>query len=265
MTVFSGIPGNMEWRKADEREMELQWFVQNLLQDPPELVARKVWLHSRWYDDEHYFQVLDVAKECNARMTFCFLGRDVPHRTRVIERMLADGHEVTTHGPRHYLINERFEYEDIYNDFKPCLDDLRALGADAQGAWLSYHGTLHDAAPQALADLGVTWFSSGKPHGNLPAGLRFVPMMEPHDFEILFVNPVPVSQALQKWKAMSAHPDQGVMLFHPFILTMLDPQIIEAWKAFLVSTRGSVPAREFPSSDGRPAIVLDASLHLHID
>jgi hypothetical protein len=254
-------------KKLDTREMELQWFVQNLEGDPPELIARKIWLHSRWYEAEHYFKILDVAKDYDARMTFCFLGRDIPYRKHIISRMIEEGHEVASHGPRHYLINERFDYDRMYQELKPCIEELRALVPQVNGLWLSNHGELLDSAAKALADLGIEWFSSGVSHHDMrpPEGLRYVPMLEPHDFDILFVDPVPVGQALAQWKEMSVHNGEGLFLFHPFILTMLDPEIMEAWKGFLTYTGGSVPVTEHPDSDGRPAILVDGSLHLHID
>lgn len=249
----------------DTREMELQWFVQNLEGDPPDLIMKKIWLHSRWYEDEDYNQILDIAKKHKARMTFCFLGRDVEYRTRIIQRMVNEGHEVATHGARHYLIDDRFGYAEMHRELIPCVDDLAKLGVTVKGMWISAHGILHRDTPQALVDHGIEWFSSGKDHdqSKLPTGLRFIPMLKPHDFEILFVHPISPQDALVNWKKMLDHRTEGTFLFHPFTLTRLERSIMDAWDEFLSYSGGSIPAYEHSSESRLPSIIFDSSLHLH--
>ena len=252
---------------GDRRQQELEWFVQNIKDDDEPLRQRKEWLHSRWYRDEHFTTLLDVASARDARMTFCFLSRDVAERQDVIRRMVAEGHEVATHGSRHFLINERHDHEFLHDDLSECIDQLAGLGVSCKGMWLSAHGKLDgDRAADALRDVGLEWFSSGieHPEADLPDGLRFVPQLDPHDFALLIDSPEPLEAVRVHWDEMATRSEHGVMLFHPFSLTMISDDITEMWSDWLRSVGGSVPVDEFDGSTGRPSIVLDCSLHLHM-
>lgn len=248
------------------RELELACFVANVRDDPPEIVARKVWLHSRWYADEEFATILDAARAVNAVMTFCFLARDVPLRRGIIQRMVDEGHEIATHGRRHYRIDEQLDCEQLLGDLRLCVDQLGELGIHPRGLWTSTEGRLTRDTGQALLDAGLTWFASGKDHDSsrLPQGLRFVPVLKPNDFELLLLHPTPIAQVAETWRQMAESTSDGVLLFHPFSLTMSDSQALPAWTEFLSNTGGAVPVRDWPAADGRPAILIDASLRLHV-
>lgn len=252
---------------ADPYELELRAFVENLNDHTPDLVDRKIWLHSRWYEDDHYHRILDAAKEVDSRMSFCFLGRDVHHRKAVIQRMLEDGHEVGTHGRLHYRIDEHFGYDEMHAELAPCVAELQALGVDCHGLYIGVQGQLSDGAARALADLGLRWFAAGRAQdaANLPEELTYVPVRRPHDVELLFYQDgVSPEQALAHWRSMaSEEPAEAAFFFHPFTLTMLETNYLDAWKEFLSSIGGSVPASEKTmGGSSRHAIVFDASLHL---
>lgn len=249
----------------DPYELELELFVRDIRASSADLASRKTWLHSRWYEDRHFHRWLDVAREVGGRMTFCFLDRDVPFRRPIIERMLNDGHEVATHGRLHYLIDERFDRRRLIDELAPCVARLRDLGATAEGLWLGRYGSLRGHSAQALADLGITWFSSMVDHDtrDLPGDVVFLPGRWPHDVQILFYEPIPAGEALATWKAMYDESHEEAFIFHPFTMTMLDPANLGAYSAFVDHAGGSVPATEKISTDTTlPCIVVDASLHL---
>lgn len=252
----------MEFRgEPDERELELRIFVQGLLRDLHR-VDDYVWLHSRWYTDDDYDQILDVAQETGSRFSFCFLGRDVRFRERAIRRMIDEGHEVATHGPRHYRMDASLTKDRISAAVGPCVDELRQLGADAVGFWSAYNTVVATEGMEALRDVGIEWFSSGMPHPDTPEGIRFVPLQAPSDYHMVFIDRVPIEDAEATWSTMSKDVDQGAMLFHPFTLTRLTDDVMPAFRRVLEAAGGSVPMREWPSSGGRPSVVFDASLQL---
>lgn len=247
------------------RELELSAFVHSVRRDPPDIAARRVWLHSRWYTDDDFLHILDAAAEVSARVTFCFLARDVPYRERVIAIMRERGHEIATHSIRHYPIDSGFSYEQVRDDLKFCIEQLEQLGVAVRGAWLS-DGQLSFETAQAAADCGLEWFASGIRHDGsaLPETLRFVPVLEPNDFEMFVLQQVGTEDALNQWMAMGARSREGVLLFHPFSLTALEPGIMEVWKTFVRRAGGSVPVCEWPDHQGRLSILFDASLRLHL-
>lgn len=248
----------------DAHELELALFVRDVRNSSEELAARKTWLHSRWYKDDHYLRWLDAARSVGAAMTFCFLDRDVPFRKRIIDRMLEDGHEVATHGRLHYLIDDRFGYDRLLEELTPCVEELRALEATAEGLWLGRYGSLHGDASRALVDLGITWFSSVVDHDGaaLADGVNFLQARWPHDVQILFYEPIPPAEALATWKRMYDEDRGGVFMFHPFTMTMLDDGNLGAFCEFMEYTGGSVSAAEKIRGSDLPSIVVDASLHL---
>jgi peptidoglycan/xylan/chitin deacetylase (PgdA/CDA1 family) len=250
---FRGVP--------DERELELRIFVQGLLRDLHR-VDDYVWLHSRWYTDDDYAKVLDVGKKTGSRFTFCFLGRDVQFRKEVIRRMVDEGHEVATHGPRHYRMDASLSKERISSAVGPCVEELRALGADAVGFWSAYNTVVATSGMEALRDVGIEWFSSGMAHPVVPEGIRFVPLQGTSDYHMVFIDRMPIDEAEVAWKKMSRDTERGAMLFHPFTLTRLTDDIRPAFARVLEEAGGSVPMREWPASDGRPSVVFDASLQL---
>ena len=250
----------------DPYRLELYWFVKDIMESEPDLGQRKIWLHSRWYEDDHYFAWLDAAREVDARMSFCFLGRDVLYRKNVIRRMVDDGHEVGTHGFLHYLVDETTTRADLRADLQRCVDGLAELGVRPRGLWAGAKGYLNPDAANALVDVGLDWFSSVRPHdqGELPDGLTWVPAKAPHDVEMLFYHPRPAAEAVDVWKQAYTADSTGAFMFHLFTLTMLDGGInMDAWKQLMRYTGGSVPvAEKLDTGTKRPSIVSDASLHL---
>jgi peptidoglycan/xylan/chitin deacetylase (PgdA/CDA1 family) len=76
----------------------------------------------RWTD-----AVLDALGEARARATFFVLGARAERRPRLVERTLAEGHEIGLHGDRHLRHTEHGRGE-IERDTDAALDRLAALG-----------------------------------------------------------------------------------------------------------------------------------------
>jgi len=248
------------------RELELKAFIDNLQGDPPELLARKVRLHSRWYTDEDFCSILDAAREVDARMTFCFLGRDVRYRGDIIRRMVAEGHEVATHAMRHVTIDSELSYQQLHRDLTLCSEELRGMGVTVAGLWISTDGVLSRDAGQAVVDAGLRWFAAGESHApaEVAPGLRFVPILRPTDFEQLVVRQMSPDLAGEQWRELGRRRSEAVFLFHPFTMADADPRRHAAWTSFLREVEGAVPVSEWPDRRGRVGMLVDASLRLHL-
>lgn len=66
-------------------------------------------------------QVLDVLKAGNIRATFFVLGRAVEQRSEMVQRMLAEGHEIAIHGYDHTVVA-------FSEQIRRCLAALRPFG-----------------------------------------------------------------------------------------------------------------------------------------
>lgn len=252
----------MDFRtEPDERELELRIFVQGLFNDLHR-VDDYVWLHSRWYTDDDYNKILDAALPTGSRFTFAFLGRDVQFRHNVIRRMLDEGHEVATHGPRHYRMDKSLSKQQIGAAVAPCLDELRALGVEPTGFWSAYNTVVAKEGMEALRDVGIEWFSSGKPHPDTPEGIKFIPLQPGSDYHMVFIDRVPIDEAESVWTKMANNPGEGAMLFHPFTFTRLTDDILPAFERVLDGVGGCVPMRDWPDSGAKPTVVFDASLQI---
>ncbi len=249
----------------DAYQEELYWFTKDISESDPDLARRKLWLHSRWYEDEHYFTWLDAARLVNARMTFCFLWRDVPYRKRVIRRMVDEGHEVGTHGRLHYLVTPEMTRTTLRDELEMCVDGLAEVGVEPNGLWIGAKGAMSPEAAAALVDVGIEWFSSVTPHDNdaMPDGVTWVPAKYPHDVELLFYHPRPAAEVLKIFEQQYDADPGGAFMMHLFTYTLLAPENMEAWKDFMRYTGGCIPVSEkLATGSNAPAIVSDASLHL---
>jgi peptidoglycan-N-acetylglucosamine deacetylase len=260
------MPSSEETRmRADGRMLELLDFVDRLDGVEDRIRRQRLWIHSRWYASEDFGRVLDVAVRTGARMTFAFLGRDVPHRRAVIERMVAEGHEVITHGARHYRIDERLTDDQLFAELEPCVAELRGLGLEVPGIYLGDSPWRAETA-RVLDELGFDWACGRRidPADALDVGPEIVPLARPTDAELFLYEQTTPDEALATWRRMAAERAAGAWLFHPFSFAYLDggDDALRAWSRFLEDVGGSVPVSERARADGRPVLLFDSSLSL---
>ena len=67
------------------------------------LVPRERWNDYDWRVEDNTGRILDLFAACGARATFFTLGSVAERFPRLIRRIVADGHEVASHGQMHYL------------------------------------------------------------------------------------------------------------------------------------------------------------------
>jgi hypothetical protein len=250
---------------ADGRMLELLDFVDRLEGVEEEVRRQRLWIHSRWYEYDDFARVLDVAASTEARMTFAFLGRDVVHRRAIIERMVEEGHEVVTHGARHYRIDERLSDAELRAELEFSLTELRQVGIDAEGIYLG-DSPWRPATARILDELGFAWACGRRiqPEDALEVGPETVPLARPTDAELFLYDQTTAQQALDTWREMAAGSQSGAWLFHPFSFAYLDAgdAALDAWGRFLREVGGSVPVGERNRADGRPVLLFDSSLSL---
>ncbi len=112
---------------------------------------------------------LELFERTNVRATFFVVGRDLErdlaHRgegARLLQRALADGHELANHTHTHAYELVRWPIERIADDIRRCDAVLRSLGADPKG--FRAPGYTHDRALlQLVAQLGYAYDSSALP------------------------------------------------------------------------------------------------------
>jgi peptidoglycan/xylan/chitin deacetylase (PgdA/CDA1 family) len=250
-------------KELDTRRLELEWFLQDLDGNPAgrEKVLN---LHSKWWTVEDYARILDAAKASGTRATFAFLGRDVPHRTEVISRMVDEGHEVVTHGSRHFLFTRQFSRHDVAQDLSRCVADLRALGAGARGLWMCGSERLDREVLAGVADADIDWFLSPVRYvpADVPDGLRHVPSSDYSDLSLLYFRELDVANAMNYFRRTFAEGNNVVLRFGVLMLARGPAEVLAGWTAFLQECSGGVPVGDWEAGGPRPAIYFDASNHL---
>ncbi len=244
----------------DARERELTVFVQGLFRNL-DRVEDYVWLHSRWYSMSDYQKIVAALAPSDSRASFCFLGRDVSRRHEEIAMLLDAGHEIGTHGPRHYAFTERDSAAFIRDQIGPCVEELGKLGAECVGYWSGYYDALPPHAVEVLEELGFKWFGSGIDHAHLETALRFVPVLDPHDYALRFQQRASVDDSIDAWRTAARDAARPAsFLFHPFSLTVMDESLLPAWGNLMAEVGPTKSIRDLEHED--LGLLFDASLQI---
>lgn len=204
----------------------------------------------REFDDDDFTGVLDTFEAHDTRTSVAFLGRDAEERAAIMATVDSRGHEVVCHGHRHVRFGD-LSYETAHDDLSAAVAAIEdASGVTPKGFFAPFKETSAGTL-RAAADLGFEWVLGSADDSAVPADIRLVDSVYPHDTRVLEGGATPSATFSQL--ARAAEPG-STFLFHPNMLEYygaLDE--FEGW----VESVGPVPVREQVADGGGVGVVLD--------
>lgn len=139
--------------------------------------ADPFWIHQTAYDATGTTRLLDLLADTGIAATFCWVGVVAEHRPDLVERAVADGHEIAAHSwdHRRYCEMTRVEQRD---DVQRTLDVLTPLAGQRPIGHKSPGWRYDDHTFGVLQDLELVW-AMDEPGGDLPYLLRPDPAKAP--------------------------------------------------------------------------------------
>jgi peptidoglycan/xylan/chitin deacetylase (PgdA/CDA1 family) len=181
------------------------------------------------YDPAGTLRILEILADYDVQATFCWVGKVAEERPDLVERAVADGHEIALHTWTHRYLNQLSDDEQL-EDFERTFDAIRRISGQVPrghktGGW-RYNESTHRIAQQ----LGLTWVMD-IPNGDLPVIMRPDPTRQPivnlppafhYDDYSFFVDKMTTPQAaFEFWRddLDVLRAEGGVMglTLHPFV------------------------------------------------
>ncbi len=170
---------------------------------------------NRLYLQGYYMNnLLDWAKNKGIKFTFFVTARNLSKHRKIIQRIRQDGHEISSHGYHHILL-DRLPYKEIKKEFQLAYNEFNRFGIKPKGFRPPFLAINPDVIKVA-GEFGFEYISStvgGKPF-RYKNKVWEVPIIDPYDWQGIVVKNIKFEELLPIWRGSK----NGTFLFHPWII-----------------------------------------------
>ena len=105
------------------------------------------------WGDEYLDSILTILKENNVKITFFVGGKWAQGNPEMVERMVAEGHEIGSHSYDHEHF-EKLDYHQSIDKIKKAADIIYSISGTAPMLFAPPYGEFNDTTLRAARDLG---------------------------------------------------------------------------------------------------------------
>lgn len=160
-----------------------------------EVIARDTWNHLPSRVEANTNRVLDLFAQANIKATFFTLGWVAERFPALIRRIVAEGHELASHGMDHVRANhqDRMTFRTDVGDAKALLEDIGGIPVQGYRAASFSIGEQNLWALEVLAEIGYRYSSSIYPIKHDLYGMPGAPRFAFHPFPGSEFTEIPVT------------------------------------------------------------------------
>jgi len=175
-------------------------------------------LNKLYLKDYYLERVLKYAKQKNVKFTFFFSAKNIrsKKRLKLIRRIARQGHEIGSHAYNHLLFGKRTKKE-VLEDFQKADAVFKDLGIAIKGfrpPFLSFNNNVIRAAKKFNYSYISAYCNKNQLSYAKKVGIKFLPVIQPYDWEGLFVQKKDIQQLIKIWRKA-----KGTLLLHPWIFS----------------------------------------------
>lgn len=178
------------------------------------IVIKDIFLINKLYLKKVYVKkILDFADKNKLKFTFFITAKNLEKKKDIINRMLNEGHEISSHGYNHILLDRR-PYMEIYKEFKKADYEFKKYGIEVKGFRPPFLSVNKDVIAIAK-HFGFEYISAkvGGKKFRYKNKIIEVPIIKPYDWQGLVVKKLTMNELTQIWKKQ-----KGTYLLHPYII-----------------------------------------------
>jgi len=153
-------------------------------------------------------KVLKFAEENDMKFTFFFTAKKLDKKMPLIKRILADGHEIGSHGYNHIALGRR-NYETIFRELKRADIEFKKHGINVVGFRAPFL-SINENVIEVIRRLGYKYSSNSYTKTNNK--VKEANIIAPYDWEGLIAYGLSLEELFKKWKGK-----EGVFLLHPWV------------------------------------------------
>ena len=187
------------------------------------------WRSQTAYEPTGTARILDLLADADIPATFCWVGRAAEDHPALVQRAVAEGHEIALHTWDHRYYN-RMTADEQRADLRRTFDVLHAISGTAPTGHKTAGWRYDDQTWRLVQDLGLTWVMD-EPVGDLPTVIRPDPAGPPliqlppsawfDDYTYFVDRILPPQQVFETWREDLdvLRAEGGVMglTLHPFV------------------------------------------------
>lgn len=160
-----------------------------------DVIARDAWNHLPSRVEGNTNRVLDLFAQANIKATFFTLGWVAERFPALVRRIIAEGHELASHGMDHVRANhqDRMTFRTDVSDTKALLEDIGGVPVQGYRAASFSIGEQNLWALEVLAEIGYRYSSSIYPIKHDLYGMPSAPRFAFHPFPGSQFTEIPVT------------------------------------------------------------------------
>jgi peptidoglycan/xylan/chitin deacetylase (PgdA/CDA1 family) len=205
----------------------------------------------REYDDEDFYRILDLFEAADAVASVAFLGCNAEERADVMAAVDDRGHEVVCHGHRHVKFGD-LSYETAHDDLSAAVSAIRDVSGVTPTGFFAPFKEVSEGTLRAASELGFDWVLGSADDSEVPADIRLIDSVYPHDTRLLEGGTSPG----ETFSQLEAAAEQGsTFLFHPNMLEYYDA--LGEFEAWIDATDPVSVSQLLEGDNGEIGVVLD--------